>query len=178
MDYTEKRLRSINRYEGLIINVQVDQIQLHSGNTTIREVVEHPGGVTVIPVDDEGYVYCVRQYRYPFAEHLLEVPAGKLEDCEDHRDCAARELAEETGIMAGELTYMGEIYTSPGFSKEILHLYLATDLTFGEAHLDENEFMDVVKIHIDELIKMVMAGEIKDAKSIVAILKTKEILEA
>ncbi len=101
-----------------------------------------------------------------------------MEDCEDHRDCAARELAEETGITAGELTYMGEIYTSPGFSKEILHLYLATDLTFGEAHPDENEFMDVVKIHIDELIKMVMAGEIKDAKSIVAILKTKEILEA
>ncbi|MGI5935847.1 MAG: NUDIX hydrolase [Oscillospiraceae bacterium] len=178
MDYTEKRLRSINRYEGIIINVQVDQIQLCSGNTTIREVVEHPGGVAVIPVDDEGYVYCVRQYRYPFKEHLLEVPAGKLEGCEDHRECAARELSEETGITAGKLTYLGEIYTSPGFSREILHLYLATDLTFGEAHPDPNEYMDVVKIGLNELVKMVMSGEIKDAKSIAAILKTKVLLEA
>jgi ADP-ribose pyrophosphatase len=177
MEYTEKPLRRINRYEGIIVNLQVDQVQLSNGRATLREVVEHPGGVTVLPVDENGYTYCVRQFRYPIGASLLEAPAGKLERGEDHRLAAARELSEETGITAAEFIYLGKIFTSPGFSQEALHIYLARGLDFGSAHPDENELLDVERIHLDRLLEMVMAGKIEDAKTVVAVLKAKQYLE-
>ena len=176
MDYTETLVRHINGYNGLIINTTLDRVMLQNGEQTLREVVEHPGGVTVIPVDDEGFVYCVRQFRYPMLEHLLEVPAGKLEKEEEPLQCAVRELSEETGISASEYVYLGKIYPSPGFCREILYIYMARGLSFGKPHPDQNEFLDVEKIHIDELVKLVMDNELADAKTVVAVLKAKNIL--
>ena len=176
MDYTETLVRHINGYNGLIINTTLDRVVLQNGEHTLREVVSHPGGVTIIPIDDDGYVYCVRQFRYPMSEHLLEVPAGKLEYGEEPFLCAGRELSEETGITASEYIDLGKIYPSPGFCKEILYIYMARGLSFGIPHPDHNEFLDVEKIHIDELFKRVMSNEITDAKTVIAILKAKNIL--
>ena len=177
MDYTEKKIKTINGYKGVIVNVELDRITLPDGKEAFREVVHHPGGVSVLAIDDDKNVICVRQYRYCFGEHLLEIPAGKLEYGEDPYDCAVRELSEETGITAGKVQSLGEIYPSPGFCKEVLHLYLATELSYGDAHLDPGEFLDVVKVPFDELLAKVMSGEIRDGKTVAAVLKTKLILE-
>ena len=178
MDYTEKKLRQINRYEGIIVDVTVDRVELADGKTTFREVVHHPGGVVVLPVDKKGVACCVRQYRYPFGEHLLEGPAGKLEKGEDPALAAVRELSEETGLTAGRMLSLGHIYTSPGFSSEKLYLYLALDLTQGEAHPDEGELLDVERLPLSRLSDMVLSGEITDGKSAALILKAKALLEA
>lgn len=171
MDFTEKKLNKINSYTGIIVGVEVEQVELPNGRKTLREIVEHPGGVTILPIDANGYAYCVRQYRYTFATHTIEAPAGKIEPGETILECAVRELSEETGITAGKYIYLGEMHPSPGFCKEVLHIYLATDLMMGEAHPDNNEFLDVIKIHMDDLVSMVVSGELKDAKTIIAVLK-------
>ncbi len=178
MDYTETPVGRVNRYEGLIVNVTVDRVQLHDGGIVMREVVDHPGGVAVLPVDDEGFAYCVQQFRYPFRKHLLEVPAGKLERGENPRESAARELSEETGLSAGTLVDLGRIYASPGFSNEVLHLYLALDLTAGDAHPDRNEFLDVQRLPLTELAERVMSGEIGDGKTVIAVLKAMRYFES
>ena len=127
MDYTEKKLRRLNTYEGIIINVGLDRVSLPDGSEAFREIVEHPGGACILPVDGEGNAYCVRQYRYPIGEHLLEAPAGKLERGEDPLVCAVRELGEETGFTAGRIVPLGAYHSSPGFSSERLYLYLASN---------------------------------------------------
>lgn len=170
MDYTEKKLRTINRYEGIIVNVKVDKIQQVSGREALREVVEHPGGVCVLPVDENGNCYCVRQYRYPAQEHLLEAPAGKLEPGEDPFEAVQRELSEETGLTAGKYIPLGGFYTSPGFSTEKLYLYIATELTKGESHPDEGEFLDLQVLPLKELTEKVLAGEIPDGKTAIVTL--------
>ena len=176
MDYSEKKLRQVNRYQGIIVNVTTDIAQLSNGKTTLREVVEHPGGVCILPVDENGDAWCVRQYRYPLGEHLLEAPAGKLERGEEPLVCAVRELSEETGFTAGRIVPLGSYYTSPGFSTECLHLYLALDLTRGEAHLDEGEFLDLVRLPFRDLLTMVRRGEITDGKTVIAVLQAEEYL--
>ena len=177
MDYTETPLRRLGGYTGLITGTTLDSVLLPNGEVSLREVVEHPGGVTVIPIDDDGNVYCVRQFRYPLGEHLLEVPAGKLEPGEAPLDCAKRELSEETGISADEYTDLGKIYPSPGFCREALYIYLARGLHMGKAHPDQNEFLDVEKIHFDELFAMTMENRLTDAKTVIAVLKAKAILQ-
>lgn len=176
MDFTEKSRGSISKYDGVIISVQVDRVELPNGDETLREVVIHPGGVAVMPVDDDGFAYMVSQYRYPMSDLLLEIPAGKLEPGEDTAQCARRELSEETGIEAETFEYLGEVYPSPGFCRESLYIYLATGLSFGLSHPDENEFLDVKRVHMDELFAMAMDGRMKDAKTIIAVLKAKIVL--
>lgn len=173
----EKTIEKNTVYEGVIVNVRRDKAELVNGKVVGREVVEHPGGVTVIPVEPDGTVWCVRQFRYPFGREMLEVPAGKLERGEDPFDCAVRELSEETGLTADEFVYLGPCCTSPGFSTEVLHIYLALGLHQGAMHLDPDEFLNVEKYGLGELTDRVMSGEIDDAKTIIAVLKAKRYLE-
>ena len=177
LDYFEKRLDGEIKYKGVIVNVRLDRAQLHNGKIVRREIVEHPGGVTVLPVDSEGNCYMVRQFRYAFGRMLLEAPAGKLEPGEDPRESAARELSEETGLSTDELIPMGRMFTSPGISSEVLHLYLGLGLHAGDSHPDEGEFVNVEKYSLQELTEMVMRGEIDDAKTALIVLKAEKYLK-
>ena len=177
MDFYEKQLETKTVYRGSIVNVRNDVAELQNDNRASREVVEHPGGVGIVPVAKDNKILMVRQFRYPMEEELLEIPAGKLGEGEDPFECAVRELSEETGCTAGKYVNLGAIYPSPGFCRETLHLYLALDLEYGEMHLDENELLSVEAIGIDELIGMIMANELKDAKSVVGIMMTKKYLD-
>ncbi len=177
MKYSEKQLTTNTVYEGRIVTVKNDTAELVNGSVVYREVVEHSGGVAIVPVDSKQEVHMVRQFRYPMREEILEIPAGKLERGEDPYDCAVRELSEETGCTAGRIVSLGEFFPSPGFSSEVLYIYLATDLTPGEMNLDEDELLDVETIPLEDLVKRIMSGEIKDAKTIIGILKAKDYLE-
>ena len=177
MDYTERCLSSEAVYRGRIIYVHRDEVSLTDGSTGVREIVEHSGGVAVLPLEEDGRVWCVRQYRYAMGCHLLELPAGKLNDGEDPLECAVRELGEETGFTAEQYTYLGAVYPSPGYCRETLHLYLAAGLKPGQAHPDEGEFLDLECHTLEELTAMVMDGSIADAKTAMAVLKTKLLLD-
>ncbi len=177
MDYFEERIDGEIKYKGVIVTVRLDRARLVNGAVVKREVVEHPGGVTILPIDADGRCYMVRQFRYPFGRMVLEAPAGKLEYGEEHRLCAVRELSEETGYTADEWIDFGACCTSPGFSSEVLHVYLAMGLHEGRSHPDEDEFLNTEKIPLSELSRMVMAGEIDDAKTIVAVLKAEKYLQ-
>ncbi|MBO6040838.1 MAG: NUDIX hydrolase [Oscillospiraceae bacterium] len=176
MDYTEEKLRRINRYEGIIVNLNMDRIRLPDGSESYREVVEHPGGVCILLVDDDGYAYCVRQYRYPAREHLIEAPAGKLEFGEDPLKCAVRELGEETGFTAGQMIPLGRYFASPGISTEQIHLYLAVKLRRGDAHPDVGEFLDLLRIPYEELYERVLEGDLQDGKTVIAVLQARRYI--
>ena len=178
MECIEKRVDGETKYSGIIVKVRLDRAELENGKIVRREVVEHPGGVGILPVDENGICYMVRQFRYPFQRQLLEIPAGKLEYGEDPLECAVRELSEETGFTAERLVYMGKCLTSPGFSSETLHIYLALGLHAGRSHLDEDEFLNVEKHSIAELCGMAERNELEDAKTIIAVLKAERYLNA
>lgn len=177
MNYTEKTISTDTVYNGKIINVELSTVVLPNGRQAKREIVRHPGGVAVVAVDDDGYVYLVKQFRIPYNEVMLEVPAGKLDKGnEDIYDAARRELSEETGLVAEKLEFIGEFYPSVGYTDENLRLFIATGLKQGKKHPDEDEFVSTEKIHITELTKMIMDGTVKDGKTIAAVLKAKMIL--
>ena len=177
MDLTEKRISGEEKYNGVIISVTLDTVELCDGKQTLREVVHHPGGVGVLPMDEDGNVYMVRQYRYPVGAPVLEIPAGTIDHHDEHIATAKRELSEETGFSADECIDLGCCYTSPGYTDEIIHVYLARGLHKGKSHLDEGEFLNVEKLPFDALFGMVMRNEIIDAKTIIAVSKAKLYLE-
>ncbi len=158
-------------FDGHIMNVQKWTVTLPDGGRAFREIVLHKGASAVVPVDDEGNVYFVRQYRTPVGERLTEIPAGKLDYIgEDHLEAAKRELKEETGFTAESWTLLSDMVTTPGFTNEAISVYLARGLTKGETKLDEDEFVDLVKMPLAEAIEMIKDGRIRDSKTIVGLL--------
>lgn len=176
MDLRERTVSSETIFEGHIVKLDVDQVRLPNGKQASREVVYHPGGVAVLALDEDNTVVLVRQYRYPIRGTLLELPAGKLDPGEEHGLAAARELREETGLVASEWTYLGYTLASPGFCTEALHMYLARGLTQKDQRLDEDEFLDLVAVSFDELVAHIMDGRITDAKTVACTLKVKTLL--
>ena len=178
MEFKEEMVSQETVYEGVIVNVRRDKARLMDGRITNREVVEHPGGVAVFAMDDQGRVALVRQYRYPMGEETLELPAGKLEPGEDPRDSGLRELAEETGLVPGTFEDMGCLYSSPGILAERIYLYFAKDLTQGPTHPDDGEFVETVWLPYQDLVDKARRGEIKDGKTLVGILKASFLMDA
>lgn len=176
MHLQEKTVSSEIKYEGMIFTITHDTAKLENGSLAGRDVLHHTGGVCVIPVTDNNEIYLVRQFRYPFKEVTVEIPAGKLDAGEDHAECGRRELLEETGLNCSEYVYLGKLYPVPAYDTEIIHIYLARGLSFDKQNLDEDEFLDVEKVPLAKAVEMVMDGEILDAKTQIAILKAARIL--
>ena len=171
MDMTEKKISSKLIYDGKILRLHVDTVELPNGKQALREVADHPGGVAIVAIDRDDNVLTVKQYRYVFSRVVEEIPAGKLEHGEDPHDAALRELKEETGATPERFTELGPIIVSPGAYGEVLHLYLAEGLDMGATSPDEDEFLDLVKTPFDEMVRRVLSGELADAKTVVGVLK-------
>ncbi|MBR3148886.1 MAG: HAD hydrolase-like protein [Eubacterium sp.] len=160
-------------FSGKVLVMHHDDVTLCNGAAAKRECVDHPGGVAVIGLTDDNCVPLVRQFRYPYKEVIFEIPAGKLEKGEDPFEAGKREFKEEVGAVAENYFSLGELYPTPGYTNEIIRLYGATGLRFEEQNLDDDEFLQIVKMPLDELVERVMSGEIKDAKTVAAALKLK-----
>lgn len=176
MNYEEKTVSEQHIYTGNIIKVEKVTVTLPNGKLATRDIVRHPGASAVIPLTENGELYMVRQFRKPLNAVSLEIPAGKLDSGEDPAICAVRELKEETGLTARQITHLTSIHSTPGFSDEILHLYAAVGLQEGESCADEDEFISAEKYSVAELIDKVFSGEITDAKTIVGILLADKIM--
>lgn len=170
MEFTEKTINSQLIFDGRVVKLYKDKIELPTGQESYREVVKHSGGV-VIFAKKEDKVLLVKQFRYPMKEVLYELPAGKLEIGEDPFEAAKRELEEETGYCANKWTDLGYVYTSPGYSDEKLYLYMAEDLKFTHCHPDEGEILQALEYSYDDVLKMIANGEINDAKTLCAIMR-------
>ena len=174
MNLEEKQLSAEYFYKGRIINMRRDEIMLPDGNKAYREVVEHPGGVCVAALTDDEEILFVRQFRYPYMEETLEIPAGKRDRRdEDPLECGKRELREETGAIAENYISLGELYPTPGYCAEVIWLFAASGLSFEDSDPDEGEFVEVERIPLEKAVSMVLSGEIKDAKTQTAVLKVK-----
>ena len=179
----EAKLREIqtdseNIFDGVILNVKRDQVRLPNGHQSVREVIRHVGAVCVVPVTDDGRVVVERQYRYPIDQVITEIPAGKLDSREEDRlHAAQRELKEETGITADSWTDMGLYYPAAAYSDEKITMYLARGLHRGEQRLDEDEFLNVELVSMEELIEEILSGKITDGKTQAAILKAAMLLK-
>ena len=173
----EKSISSKLIFDGKVIRLHLDDILLPDGKTGFREYCTHNGAVCVIPITSEGEVICVRQYRYAVGKPLIEIPAGKLDSIdEDPNDAVRRELREETGAVSGKLTYLGLYYGSPALLNEKIYMYLAEDLSFGDTDLDDDEFLEIIKIPLPTLVEMVLNGEIEDGKTQSAVLRANALL--
>lgn len=170
--FEEKTISSEKIYDGRIIKVKKDKVMLPNGKTAMRELVMHPGAVGIIPITADGKLIVVEQYRKPLERSLVEIPAGKLEPGEEPEVTAIRELEEETGYGAKSFTHLQSIVTSPGFANEVIHLYVAKDLykVAEPASLDEDEFVELMNISLEEAEEMILNGRIYDAKTVIAVM--------
>lgn len=175
MNLEEKTLESKEIFKGKIIHVRHDRVALPNGHESYREVVDHPGGVMVAPLLPDGKLLFVRQFRYPYGEVVLELPAGKLEPGEAPEQAGIRELEEEAGAVAGKMVPLGKLYPSPGYCGEIIYMYLAPVTSIGEQHPDADEFLEKTEIPLEQAVEMVMDGTIKDAKTIAGVLKINQM---
>ena len=178
MELTEKTLNSKVMFDGRILKMMVDDVELPDGSTSFREIVGHPGGVCVAPIDDDNNLYFVKQYRYPYHEIVLELPAGKLEKGMSPLDNGKRELKEEVGAEGYSFISLGQVYPSPGYTQEIIHLYACKIKNIGNQQLDQGEFLNVEKIHIDKAVEMVLNNQLPDSKTQIAILKLSMLLKS
>jgi ADP-ribose pyrophosphatase len=157
-------------YDGKIISVHVDTIRQASGNTTVREVVRHPGGVAAVPILDDSRILLIRQFRYPIGKYIYEIPAGKLDSGQPPLETMKRELEEETGYRAGILDHECSFYTTPGISNELIHLYTARKLTPCDQNLEEGEHITLEALPIEECLQKIKTGEICDGKTVLGLL--------
>ena len=172
MDLTEKPISSELIYRGKILDLYRDGVELPNGGSGVREYIRHVGAVCVVPVTDDGNVVMEKQFRYPFRSVLTEIPAGKLDGKDEApEEAARRELREETGATAAEWIPLGDFYPTCAYSDEVIHMYLARGLSFGERALDEDEFLNVQLIPLEDVYRDVMTGKIKDGKTQTAVLK-------
>jgi ADP-ribose pyrophosphatase len=169
-------IRSERIYQGRVFGVRCDTVSLPNGKSVELDIVEHPGAVTMVPVDDQGNLWFVRQYRHAGGVELLELPAGSLEPGEPPEDCAYREVREEIGMAAGHIKKIGEFYMAPGYSTEFLQIYLATDLRPAPLPADDDEFLTVEAIPIRQVFAMVEAGQIHDCKTLASLYLARPIL--
>lgn len=168
MDMREKKLSGKLIFDGKVVKVELDEVLCPNGNKSFREIIRHNGGAAILCVTPDDKIILERQFRYAYDEVIYEIPAGKLELNEDPYDAAIRELEEETGNKASKLIHLTDIYPTCGYSSEIIHLYLATDVKHTETHFDDDEVIETYLIPIDEVKEMILDGRIKDAKTIVA----------
>ena len=164
-------------YEGNIINVRVDTVRMPSGRDATREIVEHSHAVCIVPIDNDGNVVLVRQYRKPAEDALLEVPAGGVEDGEISEEAVLRELQEEIGYTADHLEHLSSFWVAPGWATEYMHAYLATGLRESRLDGDEDENIEVVRLRFNEAVSMLKSGEINDGKTIAALLLAQPLLD-
>ena len=177
MNFEEKTLKINEIYNGKIINLHVDDIELPDGKKAIREIVEHSGGVCVAAMTENKEIYFVRQYRYPYKKVLLEVPAGKLEKGENPLKAGIRELEEECGVVADEIISLGTIYPTVAYCSEIIYLFAAKGLRKTNQHLDDGEFLAVEKLSLEKAVEMVMNNEISDSKTVAIVLKLNNLVK-
>lgn len=178
MELCEKTLDSKNIFEGKILNITLDDVELPDGSRSKREVVNHPGGVAVLALDSENNVYFVRQFRYPYKEVVLELPAGKLEKGSTPLENGKRELFEETGAVGYSYISLGQVYPSPGYTSEIIHLYACRIKALQQQQLDAGEFLNVEKLPFSKAVEMVINNQIPDSKTQIAILKAAALLNS
>jgi len=162
-------MHSKHIYTGIVVNLNVDTVTLPNGVTVDLEIVRHPGAAAVVPLKDDGTVILIRQFRHAAGGFIYEIPAGKLHTGEDPSVCAIRELEEEIGYRAESLELLFSIFTAPGFTDEVIHIYKATGLTIGRQQLDRDEVLEVIEMPLSEAIGMIETGAIRDAKSIVGL---------
>ncbi|MDD5622056.1 MAG: NUDIX hydrolase [Actinomycetota bacterium] len=172
----EKKISSKKIFTGKIIELYLDEVELPNDKVVTREKVKHPGAVGIVPLNREGKIILVKQFRYPTNSALLEIPAGKLGKNENAADCARRELKEEIGAVGGKIIHLTTFYTSPGFCDEILYLYLAIGFERKENNPDEDEFLDIVELKMKDSLAYINSGKIKDAKTIIGILLSRDYL--
>ena len=175
--FAEPTIGTKRIYEGNIINVRVDTVRMPSGRDATREIVEHSHAVCIVPIDNEGNVVLVRQYRKPAEDALLEVPAGGVEDGEISEEAVLRELQEEIGYTADHLEHLSSFWVAPGWATEYMHAYLATGLRESRLDGDEDENIEVVRLRFDEAVSMLKTGEINDGKTIAALLLAQPLLD-
>jgi len=173
-EFELKRSRPV--FDGKVVRLSLDEVRLPGGNSCELEMIRHPGAAAVVPVDSGGNVLLVRQFRYATGGWLLEVPAGKLDGDERPESCAVREVEEETGFRPGQLIPMGWIWTTPGFTDEKIWLYLATDLGPGHQELQDDEVLTVERVVLADAVSRAASGEIRDAKSVCALLRASRFL--
>ncbi|OGO63274.1 MAG: hypothetical protein A2Z45_03220 [Chloroflexi bacterium RBG_19FT_COMBO_55_16] len=162
-------ISSETSYQGKVFDVRRDQIRLPNGKSVSLDIVEHPGAVTLVPIDEQGQVWFVRQYRYAAQVELLELPAGSLDKGESPQACALREVREEIGMAAGQLQKVGEFFLAPGYSTEYMYVYLATNLRPDPLEADADEFLTVESVPADQAYKMAESGQIQDGKTLAAL---------
>lgn len=165
----EKTIKKDVIFKGKILQLELHDVELIDGTETKREIIRHAGGVVIIGYTDEEKILFVTQYRKPFEETVLELPAGKLEADEDPAECARREFREETGYLASKIEYLGQAKTSPGYSDETIYIYKATELEYSPVEIDEDEFLNVSEFSKEEVRQMIKADKLRDAKSLAAV---------
>ncbi|MCJ7666315.1 MAG: NUDIX hydrolase [Actinobacteria bacterium] len=173
----EKKINSKQIFNGEIVGLYYDEVELPNGRITTREKITHPGAVGIVPVTGDNKIILVKQYRYPVEDLTIEIPAGKLDKDELPSICARRELEEEVGAVDGKIILLSSFYTTPGFCNEVLHLYLALDFKRTANSLDDDEFLEIIEPGLEEALTWIRNGKIKDSKTIIGILMARDFLD-